>query len=60
MTPATSASRVHAGPIAQGTLDILGAPTQEEQSISPDVVKILGRSPATFAEWALRNIAAFR
>jgi hypothetical protein len=39
---------------------MLGASTQEEQSISPDVEKILGRSPATFAEWAQRNIAAFR
>jgi uncharacterized protein YbjT (DUF2867 family) len=47
-------------PIAQGTLDILGAPTQEEQSVSPDVEKILGRAPGTFAEWAHRNIAAFR
>jgi uncharacterized protein YbjT (DUF2867 family) len=47
-------------PVAQGTLDILGAPTQEEQSISPDAEKILGRAPRTFAEWAQRNIAAFR
>jgi uncharacterized protein YbjT (DUF2867 family) len=47
-------------PVAQGTLDILGAPTQEEQSVSPDVEKILDRSPGTFAEWARRNIAAFR
>jgi uncharacterized protein YbjT (DUF2867 family) len=46
--------------VAQGTLDILGAPTQEEQSISPDVEKILSRAPRTFAEWAQRNIAAFR
>jgi uncharacterized protein YbjT (DUF2867 family) len=47
-------------PVARGTLDILGAPTQEEQSISPDVEKILGRAPRSFAEWAQRNIAAFR
>jgi uncharacterized protein YbjT (DUF2867 family) len=47
-------------PVASGTLDILGAPTQEEQSISPDVEKILGRAPCTFAEWAQRNIAVFR
>ena len=47
-------------PVAQGTLDILGAPTREEQSISPDVEKILGRAPRTFAEWAQRNTAAFR
>jgi uncharacterized protein YbjT (DUF2867 family) len=47
-------------PVAQGTLDILGAPTQEEQSISPDAEKILGRATRTFAEWAQRNIAAFR
>jgi uncharacterized protein YbjT (DUF2867 family) len=47
-------------PVAHGTLDILGAPTQEEQSISPDAEKILGRAPRSFAEWAQRNIAAFR
>jgi hypothetical protein len=50
----------HAGAHRQGTLDILGAPTQEEQSIDPDVEKTLGRSPGTSAEWAQRNIAAFR
>jgi len=32
-------------PVAQGTLDILGALTLEEQSISPDIEKILGRAP---------------
>lgn len=47
-------------PVAHGTLDILGAPTGEERSISPDVEKILGRAPRTFAEWAQRNTAAFR
>jgi uncharacterized protein YbjT (DUF2867 family) len=47
-------------PVARGTLDILGAPTPEEQSVSPDAEKILGRAPRTFAEWAGRNIAAFR
>jgi uncharacterized protein YbjT (DUF2867 family) len=47
-------------PVAQGTLDILGAPTQEEQSISLEVEKILGRAPRTFAEWAQCNTAAFR
>jgi uncharacterized protein YbjT (DUF2867 family) len=47
-------------PVAQGTLDILCAPTGEEQSISPDAEKILGRAPRTFGEWARRNISAFR
>jgi hypothetical protein len=47
-------------PVAQGTLDILGTPTQEEQSISRDVEKILSRGPRTLAEWAGRNVAAFR
>jgi hypothetical protein len=47
-------------PVAQGTLDILGAPTREEQSISPDAEEVLGRAPRRFAGWAQRNIAAFR
>jgi uncharacterized protein YbjT (DUF2867 family) len=47
-------------PVADGTLDILGAPTAEEVLVSPDVDKVLGRAPRTFADWAARNAAAFR
>ncbi|MER6576326.1 NAD(P)H-binding protein [Nonomuraea sp. NPDC001023] len=47
-------------PVADTTLDILSTPTLREQTVSPDVQKILGRAPATFADWAKRNAAAFR
>ncbi|WP_086710974.1 NAD(P)H-binding protein [Streptomyces antimycoticus] len=47
-------------PVADGTLEILGDPTADEQRVSPDVERVLGRPPRRFAEWALRNIAAFR
>ncbi|MDH2429273.1 NAD(P)H-binding protein [Sphaerisporangium sp. TRM90804] len=46
-------------PIVESTLDILGRPKAAEQQVSPDLERILGRSPRTFAEWAVRNIAAF-
>lgn len=46
--------------LADDTLDILGAPTEAEQRVSPDVEAILGRAPRTFADWAERNAAAFR
>jgi uncharacterized protein YbjT (DUF2867 family) len=47
-------------PVVEGTLAILGEPTEDEQQVSPDVADILGRAPGTFAAWAERNIAAFR
>ncbi|MEV6323456.1 NAD(P)H-binding protein [Nocardia sp. NPDC051787] len=47
-------------PVAETTLDILGTPNADEQRISPDVEKILGRAPRTFAAWAQRNVVAFR
>ncbi|MEU4232120.1 NAD(P)H-binding protein [Nonomuraea sp. NPDC026600] len=47
-------------PIVESTLDILGKPKAAEQQVSPDVERLLGRSPRTFAEWAERNIAAFK
>ncbi|MEU8127829.1 NAD(P)H-binding protein [Micromonospora sp. NPDC049049] len=47
-------------PVVEGTLAILGAPTEAEQRISPDVSEVLGRSPRPFAAWATRNIDAFR
>lgn len=46
-------------PVADTTLDIIGTPTPREQTVSPDVEKVLGRPAATFADWAERNAAAF-
>jgi uncharacterized protein YbjT (DUF2867 family) len=46
-------------PVVDSTLTVLGEPTAAEQRVSPAVEQILGRPPATFAEWAIRNIAAF-
>ncbi|MFJ3900904.1 SDR family oxidoreductase [Streptomyces sp. NPDC090025] len=46
--------------VANDTLDILGAPTPAELAVSPDVERVLGRAPRAFAEWATRNVAAFR
>ncbi|MFH9728764.1 NAD(P)H-binding protein [Streptomyces sp. NPDC017260] len=47
-------------PVVETTLTILGEPTHAEQRISPDVERLLGRAPRTFADWTLRHIAAFR
>jgi uncharacterized protein YbjT (DUF2867 family) len=47
-------------PVVETTLTILGEPTPDEQRISPDVERLLGRAPRTFADWAQRHIAAFR
>jgi uncharacterized protein YbjT (DUF2867 family) len=45
---------------ADATLDILGSPTADEQQVSPHVEELTGRAPRAFAEWAERNVAAFR
>jgi uncharacterized protein YbjT (DUF2867 family) len=47
-------------PVVETTLDILGEPNPAEQRISPDVERVLGRAPRTFADWVQRHIAAFR
>jgi hypothetical protein len=47
-------------PLVEGTLTVLGTPTEEEQRVSPDVERVLGRAPGTFAAWAERNAVAFR
>jgi uncharacterized protein YbjT (DUF2867 family) len=47
-------------PVVETTLTILGEPTPAEQRISPDIERLLGRAPRTFADWAQRHIAAFR
>ena len=43
-----------------GTLAILGAPTEEERRVSPDVERVLGRVPSPFTAWVRRNAASFR
>ncbi|MFJ2189641.1 SDR family oxidoreductase [Kitasatospora sp. NPDC087861] len=46
--------------LAEDTLDILGSPSPAELRVSPDVQRVLGRAPRRFADWAARNVAAFR
>ncbi|MFI6626005.1 SDR family oxidoreductase [Streptomyces sp. NPDC050528] len=46
--------------LAEDTLTILGAPTPAELRISPDVERVLGRAPRSFADWAARHVDAFR
>ncbi|MER7674565.1 NAD(P)H-binding protein [Kitasatospora sp. NPDC096128] len=46
--------------LADDTLDILGDPSPAELRVSPDIQRVLGRAPRTFADWAARNVAAFR
>ncbi|GLY48475.1 NAD(P)H-binding protein [Lentzea sp. NBRC 102530] len=48
------------GELADDTLDILGAPTADEVAVSPDVERVLGRAPRTFADWTARHVEAFR
>jgi uncharacterized protein YbjT (DUF2867 family) len=47
-------------PVADTTLDVLGAPTPAELRVSPDVERVTGRAPGTFADWARRHAAVFR
>ena len=47
-------------PVVEGTLALLGEPTEEERRVSPDVERVLGRTPVAFAAWAERNAVAFR
>ncbi|WP_328560061.1 SDR family oxidoreductase [Streptomyces coelicoflavus] len=46
--------------LADDTLDILGNPSPAELRVSPDVERVLGRAPRPFADWAARNVDAFR
>lgn len=46
--------------LADDTLDILGSPSPAELRVSPDVQRVTGRAPRSFADWAARNVAAFR
>jgi uncharacterized protein YbjT (DUF2867 family) len=45
--------------VAEGTLGILGEPTEEERQVSPDLETLLGRPGRTFSDWAVRHSAAF-
>ncbi|GAA5187199.1 NAD(P)H-binding protein [Rugosimonospora acidiphila] len=47
-------------PVVEGTLAILGEPTDAEQRISPDVERVLGCAPRSFADWLGRHVDAFR
>ncbi|MFF7445395.1 MULTISPECIES: NAD(P)H-binding protein [unclassified Streptomyces] len=47
-------------PVADTTLEVLGAPTPAEQRISPAVERVTGRAPGTFSDWARRHATAFR
>jgi len=47
-------------PVVDATLAVLGEPTAAEQRVSPAVAQLLGRPAGTFANWVVRNIAAFR
>lgn len=42
-----------------GTLALIGAPTDAERQVSPDVERVLGRPPRAFTDWAARNAAIF-
>jgi uncharacterized protein YbjT (DUF2867 family) len=46
-------------PAAEATLAVLGAPSAAEQQVSPDVQRLLGRPPRTYAQWVESNIEAF-
>jgi uncharacterized protein YbjT (DUF2867 family) len=47
-------------PVVETTLSVLGEPTPAERRLSPDVERVLGRPPRTFADWARRHVSAFR
>lgn len=47
-------------PDVEATLSVIGTPSAAEQEVSPAVENVLGRPPRTFADWAARNVAAFR
>ncbi|MEC3953412.1 NAD(P)H-binding protein [Nocardia sp. CDC153] len=46
--------------VADHTLDILGTPTAEEQQVSADIERVLGRPATSYAQWAARVAPAFR
>ncbi|WCN00957.1 SDR family oxidoreductase [Streptomyces sp. M92] len=56
----TAMARSMPAELADDTLDIVGNPSPAELRVSPDVERVLGRAPRPFADWAARNVAAFR
>ncbi|MEV0849825.1 NAD(P)H-binding protein [Streptomyces sp. NPDC049954] len=56
----TAMTRSMPAELADDTLDILGSPSPAELRVSPHVQQVLGRAPRPFADWAARNVAAFR
>ncbi|MEJ2858128.1 MULTISPECIES: NAD(P)H-binding protein [unclassified Saccharothrix] len=47
-------------PVVETTLNILGTPTPEEQTVHPDIPTVLGRPARPFADWAQQNAVAFK
>ncbi|HWE89116.1 MAG TPA: NAD(P)H-binding protein [Pseudonocardiaceae bacterium] len=47
-------------PIVDASLAVLGGPSDAETAVSPEVQRILGRAPRSFAAWVARNIEPFR
>jgi uncharacterized protein YbjT (DUF2867 family) len=47
-------------PVVDATLGVLGTPSADEQAVNPDVERVLGRPARTFADWAVRNVNAFK
>jgi uncharacterized protein YbjT (DUF2867 family) len=56
----TQMLRLMPEPIVDSTLDVLGEPSPAERQVRHDVRQLLGRAPHSFAEWASRNVDAFR
>lgn len=46
--------------VLEGTLDLLGSPTEEEQRVSGDIQRVLGRPATPFRDWAVRHAGVFR
>ncbi|RKE19862.1 NAD(P)H-binding protein [Streptomyces sp. TLI_171] len=46
--------------VADGSLEVLGAPLPEESAVRPDVERVLGRPARSFADWAAGALPAFR
>jgi uncharacterized protein YbjT (DUF2867 family) len=46
--------------VVETTLDALGSPNEVERRLSPDIERVLGRRPQSFAAWAARNADLFR
>ncbi|GAA3292768.1 NAD(P)H-binding protein [Dactylosporangium vinaceum] len=63
LTPDEARERMLAfmpAPVVDGTLAILGRPLPEEQAVSRDVERVLGRPARSFQEWAGRHRAVFQ